>query len=49
MLFNRNDDKPNERILYKTKQNIFLGCKKAIYGAVLLIIVLFRAGHYRPQ
>ena len=41
MLFNRNDDKPNERILYKTKPNIFLGCKKAIYGAVLLIIVLF--------
>ena len=41
MLFNRNDDKPNERILYKTKPNIFLGCKKAIYGAVLLVIVLF--------
>lgn len=40
MLFNRNDKKTNERILYKTKPNMILGCKKAIYGVVLLIIVL---------
>lgn len=40
MLFNRNDKKTNERILYKTKPNMFFGCKKAIYGAVLLIVVL---------
>ena len=41
MLFNKNDNKANERILYKTKPNMLLGCKKAIYGAVLLVIVLF--------
>ena len=41
MLFNRNNNKSNERILYKTKPNMLFGCKKAIYGAVLLIIVLF--------
>ena len=41
MLFNRNDGKANERILYKTKPNMILGCKKAIYGLVLLGIVLF--------
>ena len=29
----------NERILYQTKPNMLLGCKKAIYGIVLLIIV----------
>ena len=40
MLFNRNDRKTNERILYQTKPNMLLGCKKAIYGVVLLIIVL---------
>ena len=41
MLFNKNDNKANERILYKTKPNMLLGCKKAIYGVVLLIVVLF--------
>ena len=40
MLFDRKDSQPNERILYKTKPNMVLGCKKAIYGAVLLVIVL---------
>ncbi|MBR3139481.1 MAG: PH domain-containing protein [Methanobrevibacter sp.] len=40
MLFNRNDSRANERILYKTKPNMILGCKKAIYGFVLLAIVL---------
>ena len=39
MLFNKNDERTNERVLYKTKPNMFLGCKKAIYGVVLLIIV----------
>lgn len=39
MLFNKNDSKANERILYKTKPNMLLGCKKAIYGLVLLGIV----------
>lgn len=41
MLFNKNDGRANERVLYKTKPNMLLGCKKAIYGVVLLIVVLF--------
>lgn len=40
MLFNNNDGKPGDRILYKTKPNMILGCKKAIYGVILLIIIL---------
>ena len=39
MLFNKNDERTSERVLYKTKPNMFLGCKKAIYGVVLLVIV----------
>jgi membrane protein YdbS with pleckstrin-like domain len=40
MLFGKNDGKANERILYKTKPNMLLGCKKAIFGIILLIIIL---------
>ncbi len=40
MLFSKNDGKANERILYKTKPNMLLGCKKAVYGIILLIIIL---------
>jgi len=40
MLFSKNDGKANERILYKTKPNMLLGCKKAIFGVILLIIIL---------
>ena len=40
MLFNKNDNRSNERILYKTKPNMILGCRKAVYGLVLLAIVL---------
>jgi membrane protein YdbS with pleckstrin-like domain len=39
MLFNKNDGKPNDRILYQTKPNMLLGCKKAIYGVILLVII----------
>lgn len=39
MLFNKNDERTSERVLYKTKPNMFLGCKKAIFGVVLLAIV----------
>lgn len=39
MLFNKNDGRANERVLYKTKPNMFLGCKKAILGVVLLAVV----------
>ena len=38
MLFGKNDEMASERVLYKTKPNMILGCKKAIYGVVLLII-----------
>lgn len=40
MLFNKNDDRVNERIIYKSKPNMLFGCKKAIYGVILLIVVL---------
>lgn len=39
MLFNKNDERTVDRVLYKTKPNMVLGCKKAIYGVVLLAIV----------
>lgn len=39
MLFSKNDERANERVLYKTKPNMILGCKKVIYGVVLLVIV----------
>ncbi|WP_405309304.1 PH domain-containing protein [Methanobrevibacter sp.] len=39
MLFDKNDDVRNERILYQAKPNMIFGCKKAIYGIVLLVIV----------
>ena len=40
MLFNKNDGKPNDRILCQTKPNMILGCKNAIYGVILLVIIL---------
>ncbi|WP_462315950.1 PH domain-containing protein [Methanobrevibacter sp.] len=40
MLFDKNDGRVNERIIYKTKPNIILGCKKAILGIVILVIIL---------
>ena len=39
LLFDRKDNQVNERIIYQTKPSIFFGCKKAIYGIVLLVIV----------
>ena len=40
MLFNNNDGRTADRILYQTKPNMLLGCKKAILGVLLLIIIL---------
>ena len=40
MLFNKNDENARDRVIYKTKPNMLIGCKKAIYGIVLLIIIL---------
>lgn len=39
MLFGKNNERTTERVLYKTKPNMILGCKKAIYGVVLLAVV----------
>ena len=40
MLFDKNDSMANERIIYTTKPNMLLGCKNAIFGVVLLAIIL---------
>lgn len=40
MLFNNNDGRSTDRILYQTKPNMILGCKKAILGVILLIVIL---------
>ncbi|MEE1337243.1 PH domain-containing protein [Methanobrevibacter sp.] len=40
MLFNRNDERANDRVIYNTKPNMILGCKKAIFGIILLIVIL---------
>lgn len=39
MLFNKNDERANEIVLYQTKPNMILGCKKAIFGIFLLAVV----------
>ena len=43
MLFDKNDDVRNEKILYQTKPNLLFGCKKAIFGIVILAIVIIVA------
>ena len=43
MLFDKNDDVRNEKILYQTKPNMLFGCKKAIFGIVILAIVIIVA------
>ena len=40
MLFDYEDRKFNDRIIYQTKPNILFGCKKAVYGVILLIIII---------
>lgn len=39
MLFSKNNERTNEAVLYKTKPNMILGCRKAIFGVVLLALV----------
>ena len=36
MIFDKNDDVRNERILYQAKPNMLFGCKKAIYGRTIV-------------
>lgn len=43
-MFGKNDNKANERIIYQARPNLILGCKKAIIGVILLIILLFVSG-----
>ena len=47
MLFNRNDKITNEKTIYQTKPNMLLGCKKAIFGVILLVVVVLIFGHLK--
>lgn len=40
MLFNKDDGRTSDRILYQTKPNMILGCKKAILGVLVLVLIL---------
>ena len=40
MLFNNNDEPVRDRVIYNAKPNMILGCKKAIFGVILLVIIL---------
>ena len=40
MLFNKNEQRVNDIILYQTKPNMLLGCKKAILGIIILFVIL---------
>ena len=40
MLFNKNEQRVNDIILYQTKTNMLLGCKKAILGIIILFVIL---------
>ena len=39
MLFNRNDKITNEKTIYQTKPNMLLGCKKAIFGVIVFLLL----------
>ena len=43
-MFGKKDNQSNERVIYQTKPNMILGCKKAILALILLIFVLFITG-----
>ena len=43
-MFGKNDDKPKERVIYQARSNMILGCKKAILGFILLILVMTVSG-----
>jgi membrane protein YdbS with pleckstrin-like domain len=44
IMFGKNDNQANERIIYQAKPNLILGCKKAIFGIILLFVLLFISG-----
>ena len=43
-MFGKKDNQSNERVIYEAKPNLIFGCKKAILGVVLLIVVLSLSG-----
>ncbi len=43
-MFGKKDNKNNERIIYQAKANVVFGCKKVIYGIILLFVLLFLTG-----
>lgn len=43
-MFGKNDNQSNERIIYQTRPNLLFGCKKAILGFILLVILLSASG-----
>ena len=40
MLLNKNTRRTYDNIIYQTRPNMILGCRKAIFGIVLLVIIL---------
>ena len=45
-MFGKNDNQSNERIIYEAKSHLILGCKKAIIGFIILIIILSLSGPF---
>ncbi len=43
-MFGKKDNQANDRIIYQAKPNMLLGCKKAVFGLILLILVLSVSG-----
>ena len=43
-MFGKKDNQVNDRVIYQAKPNMILGCKKAIFGLILLLFVLFASG-----
>ncbi len=49
IMFNKKGNTTNERVIYQARPNMILGCKKAIFALILLIVVLSVSGliiHY---
>lgn len=40
-MFGKDNNQSNERIIYQTKSNFIFGCKGAIFGLILLFILLY--------
>ncbi len=40
-MFSKKNRKSNERVLYETRPNMVIGCKKAIWGVIVLWIIIY--------